>query len=192
MSQLYPAGAVLNANRRLVAYAGLGILGLIAIYVLFQVLTQANLFGGGGGGTTQDTGPSGTQFQQADGFLRASLNPALASVATAVKPIPVDCGGTHSVTCRNTLEDADTAEVRAITVIDQGTFPGCISASVVQTRRDLAVQEQALKAALIGFRANNDNLVTRGLADFSAAAPTLKSDGDALTAAEQSACPKTP
>ena len=193
-TQLYPAGAALNANRRIVAYVGLGILGLIALYVLFQVvLSQTNLFGGGvPSGPPVDTGPTGTQFQQADGFLVSSMNPALASVTAAVKPIPLDCGGTHSVTCRNTLEDADTAVVKAITVIDKGPFPGCMAASVVQTRHDLVNLDQALKAALIGFRANSDGVVTKGLADFTAASPTLKADGDALRAAEISACPKTP
>jgi hypothetical protein len=189
VAQLYPAGAALNANRRLVAYLGLAILGLIAIYVLWQSVAGLNLFGGGTTGTTPDNSPTGTQFVQADGFL---VNPALASVATAVKPIPVDCTGTHSVTCRNTLEDADAAVVKAITVIDKGPFPGCLAASVVQTRRDLVNLDQALKAALIGFRYNSDALVTKGLADFTAAAPTLKADGEALKASQVSACPKTP
>jgi hypothetical protein len=189
LDQLYPATAVVNSNRRIAIYVGLGFLGLIALYIVFQALSQANLFGSGG--TAADTGPVGTQFQQADGFLSGSLNPALASVATAVKTIRVDCQGTHSVTCRNTLEDSDLAMVKAISVIDRGTFPSCISASVVQTRRDLAIQEQALKAALIGFRTNNDDLISKGLADYAAAAPALKIDGDALKAVEQSACPKS-
>jgi len=192
VAQLYPAGAALNANRRLVAYVGLGILGLIAIYVLWQAVAGLNLFGGGTTGTAPDNSPTGTQFVQADGFLVNSLSPALASTATAVKPIPVDCTGTHSVTCRNTLEDADAAVVKAITVIDKGPFPGCLAASVVQTRRDLVNLDQALKAALIGFRYNSDALVTKGLADFTTAAPTLKVDGEALKAAATSACPKTP
>ena len=127
---------------------GLGVLGLVAIYVLFQVMSQMNLFGTRpGAGSPTDTGPVGTQFQQADGFLSGSLNPALSSVAGAVGPISLDCQGTHSVTCRNTLQDADAAMAKAITVIDRGAFPSCISAPVVQTRRDLAIQEQALQAA---------------------------------------------
>ena len=192
VSQLYPARAALNANRQLVIYVGLGILGLIALIVLWQSVSGLNLFGGGTSGTTPDNSPTGTQFVQADGFLVGSLNPALASIATAVKPIPVDCTGAHSVTCRNTLEDADAAVVKAITVIDKGPFPGCLAASVVQTRRDLVNLDQALKGALIGFRYNSDALVTKGLADFTAAAPTLKTDGDALKASQISACPKTP
>jgi hypothetical protein len=191
VSQLYPAGAALNANRRLVAYVALGILGVIALYVLVQVLSTA-LGNAGSGGTPADTSPTGTQFQQAEGFLVGSLNPAINSLATPVNRIPLDCGGTHSVTCRSTLEDADTAVMKAVTIIDKGGFPACLSASVVQTRRDLVYQDQALKAALIGFRSNNDGLVTKGLADFAALAPTLKTDGDALKAAEISACPKTP
>ena len=194
VSQLYPASAAISANRKLVTYAGLGILGLIALYVLFQVLSSAGLFTLRGDGTaaTPDTGPTGTQFQQADGFLAGTLNPALASIATPVNRIPLDCGGTHSTTCRNTLEDADTAVVKAIAIIDKGSFPGCIAASTIQTRRDLVNQDQALKTALIGFRANSDGLVTKGLADFAAVASTLKTDGEALKAAEASACPKTP
>ncbi|MDQ6917997.1 MAG: hypothetical protein M3Z98_01430 [Candidatus Dormibacteraeota bacterium] len=192
VSQLYPASAALNANRKLVTYAGLGILGLIALYVLYQVLVNAGLFNGGGGNTLPDTGPTGTQFQQADGFLTKSLNPALASVASAEKPIAVDCGGSHSVTCRNTLENADSALVLAIRAIDQGTFPGCLSTTVVLTRRDLAVQEQVMRAALIGFRSNTDDLVTRGLADYTAASATVAADGNALKAAAQTACPKSP
>jgi hypothetical protein len=192
IAQLYPAGAALNANRRLVAYVGLGILGLIAIYVLWQAVAGLNLFGGGATGTTPDNSPTGTQFVQADGFLVNSLNPALASITTAVKPIPVDCTGTHSVTCRNTLENADAAVVKAITVIDKGPFPGCLAASVVQTRRDLVNLDQALKTALIGFSYNGDALVTKGLADFTAATPMLKVDGNALKASAISACPKTP
>jgi len=133
----------------------------------------------------------GTQFQQADGFLSGSLNPALSSVAGATGPIALDCQGTHSVTCRNTLQDADAAMAKAISAIDRGTFPSCLSASVVQTRRDLAIQEQALTAAVIGFKANNDELISKGLADYTAAAPTLKTDADALKTAEQSYCPKT-
>jgi len=54
------------------------------------------------------------------------------------------------------------------------------------------ILDQALKAALIGFRSNSDTLVTKGLADFTAVYPTLKTDGDALKATEQSACPKSP
>jgi hypothetical protein len=192
MAQLYPAAAVLNSNRRIAIYGGLGILGLIAVYVLIQVTSQMNLFGPRpGAGSPTDTGPVGTQFQQADGFLSGSLNPALSSVAGAVGPIALDCQGTHSVTCRNTLQDADAAMTKAISAIDRGTFPSCISASVVQTRRDLEIQDQALTAAVIGFKANNDELISKGLADYTAAAPTLKTDADALKTAEQSNCPKT-
>ncbi len=192
MAQLYPAVSALSSNRRIVTYVGLGILGLIALYVLFQALSAANLFGPGPGGPgPTDTGPVGTQFQQADGFLSGSLDPALTTVASATKPIAVDCLGAHSVTCRNTIQDADVAMAKATTVIDRGTFPSCLSASVVQTRRDLVVQEQALKTALIGFRANNDDLITKGLADYAAAAPTLKTDTDALKTVLQSSCPKT-
>jgi hypothetical protein len=193
VSQLYPAGAALNANRRLATYVGLGILGLIALIVLVQVLSQAGLFGGGaGGGTPVDTSPTGTQFDQADGFLSLSLNPALSSLATPLNRIAIDCGGTHSVTCKNTLDDSNAAAVKAIAVIDKGPFPGCLAASVVQSRRDLAILDQALEAALIGFRSNSDALVTKGLADFAVAYPTLKTDGDALKATELSACPKSP
>ncbi|HEY8810937.1 MAG TPA: hypothetical protein VIO86_00440 [Candidatus Dormibacteraeota bacterium] len=192
MEQLYPASAALNANRRLVAYVGLGILGLIALYVLVQVLGQMGLFTPRTTLSGPDAGPTGTQFQQADGFLSGTLNPALESVTTAVTPIPTDCGGTHSVTCRGTLENADTALVKAIAAIDKGGFPNCLAASVVQSRRDLVNLDQAIKTALIGFGGNSDALVTKGLAEYSAASPTLKADGDALKAAEQSACPKTP
>jgi hypothetical protein len=192
VTQLYPARAALNANRQLVIYVGLGILGLVALIVLWQAVSGLNLFGGGTGGTTPDNSPTGTQFVQADGFLVGSLNPALASITTTTKPILVDCTGAHSITCRNTLEDADAAVVKAITVIDKGPFPGCLAASVVQTRRDLVNLDQALKGALIGFRSNSDALVTKGLADFTAAAPSLKIDGDALRASQISACPKTP
>ena len=158
------------------------------------MLSAAGLFSlrGGSTGTLPDTGPTGTQFQQADTFLAGSLNPALTSLATPVNRIPLDCGGTHSVTCRNTLDDADTAVVKAIVIIDKGPFPGCIAASTVQTRRDLVNLDQALKAALIGFRANSDGLVTKGIADSAALAPTLKTDGDALKAAAASGCPRTP
>jgi hypothetical protein len=193
IAQLYPARAALNANRQLATYVGLGILGLIALIVVVQVVSQSGLFGGGGGGATPvDTSPTGTQFQQADGFLSGSLNPALTSLATPLNRIALDCGGTHSVTCRNTLDDSNTAVVKAIAVIDKGPFPGCLAASVVQSRRDLVILDQALEAALIGFRSNSDALVTKGLADFTAAYPTLKTDGDALKATEQSACPKSP
>ncbi len=192
MAQLYPASAALNANRRLVTYAGLAILGVIALFVLYQVLSSMNLFGPGASVTGPDAGPTGTQFQQADGFLSGSFNPALDSVTSGVTPIPTDCGGTHSVTCRNTLENADTALVKAITVIDKGTFPSCLAAPVVQSRHDLVNLEQAIKTALIGFQDNSDGLVTKGLADYTALAPTLKADGDAMKAAEQSACPKSP
>jgi hypothetical protein len=191
MDQLSPAAAVLSSNRRIAIYGGLAILGLIALYVLFQVLSQMNLFAlRPGPSSPTDTGPVGTQFQQADGFLSGSLNPALSSVAGAVGPIALDCQGTHSVTCRNTLQDANAAMAKAITAIDRGTFPSCMSASVVQTRRDLEIQEQALTAAVIGFRANNDDLITKGLADYTAAAPTLKADADTLKTAE-SICPKS-
>jgi len=192
MEQLYPAGAALNANRRLVAYVGLGILGLIALYVLVQVLGQMGLFTPRTPLSGPDAGPTGTQFQQADGFLSGSLNPALDSVTTAVTPIPTDCGGTHSVTCRGTLENADTALVKAIAVIDKGGFPNCLAASIVQSRHDLVNLDQAIKTSLIGFGGNSDALVTKGLADYTAASPTLKADGVALKAAEQAACPKTP
>jgi hypothetical protein len=192
VSTLYPARTALNSNRKLVTYAGLGILALIAIYVVFVVLSQGGLFGPSGGAAIQDTGPTGTQFQQADGFLTGSLNPALTSVTSAMSPISTDCLGAHSVTCRNTLENSDAAVVKAITVIDKGTFPGCLAASLVQTRKDLVNLDQAMKAALIGFRSNSDALVTKGLADLTAASPTVKANGAALKAAAQSACPKTP
>jgi hypothetical protein len=194
VSQLYPAAAAISANRKLVTYAGLAVLGLIALYVLFQVLSAAGLFTlrGGSAGTPPDTGPSGTQFQQADGFLTGSLNPTLTSLATPMNRIPLDCGGTHSVTCRNTLEDADAATTKAIGVIDKGQFPGCIAITTVQARRDLVNLDQALHAALIGFRTNSDGVVTKGLADFATLAPTIKADGEALKAAAAAGCPKTP
>ena len=190
-AELTPLVAWLTDNRKLATIAGLTILGLVALYAIVQVFAAAGLFGGSGGPAATDQGPSGSQYQQADGFLSGSLNPALTSVATAVAPIAVDCGGTYSVTCRNTLENVDAAAVKAIGVIDRGPFPVCVAAPVVQTRQDLVTMEQGSRAALIGFRENSQALITRGLAELSGASPALKADGDALKAAEQSAaCPR--
>ena len=189
-SRTHPATSVLDANRRLITYGGLGILVLIALFVVFQVFSQWNLLGSGGA-AVPDIGPTGTQFVQANGFLN-TLSPSLDSIATRVKSIPADCGGTHSVTCQSSIEYADASVVKAIDVIDRGAFPGCLAPSLVQVRRDLANLDQALKTALIGFRANTDALVTRGLADVEAASPPLNADGSALTAVARSACPNAP
>jgi hypothetical protein len=189
-SQFQPAVGNLTSNRQVLIWAGVAILGLVAIYVTYQVLANSNLFGGNGG-TPPDLGPSGTQAQQADAFL-GSLNPALDSTASAFRPIAVDCGGTHSVTCRSSLEDADSATLKAIAVIDNKAFPNCLAATVVQARHDLVNIEQALKTAVIGFHSNSDDLTTRGLKDFTAVSAALKTDQDALKAAGQASCPKGP
>lgn len=189
-AQLASATAWLDEHRRLAAAAGLLIVGLILVYAVIQVFNQAGLFGGSGGAATPDQGPTGSQYQQADGFVSGSLNPALSSLAAATGPIAIDCGGTYSVTCRNTLENADAATVKAIAVIDRGPFPVCVAAPLVQTRQDLVTMEQGMKAALIGFRENSQALITKGLAQVNVATPALKADGDALKAVEQSpACP---
>ena len=190
-AQLYPAVGKLTGNRQVLIWAGVAVLGLVALYVVFQVGANSNLFGGNGGGTSPDLGPSGTQSQQADAFL-GSLNPALDSTASAYRPIAVDCGGTHSVTCRSTLEDADAATVKTIVVMDSKPFPNCLAATVVQARHDLVTTEQALRTAVIGFHSNSDDLTTKGLKDFSAASPALKTDQDALKAAGLASCPKGP
>ena len=191
VARLYPARVGLTSNRQLVTYGGLGVLGLIALFVVFQVLSQVNLFGASGNSTPVEAAPTGTQFQQADRFLSGSLNPALESVTFNATQIPTDCGGTHSVTCQSTLENADTAFLKAIAVIDKGPFPSCLAAPVVQMRHDLVNLDQAIKAALIGFK-GNDSLVTKGLADFKALAASVKANSDALRAAEQASCPKSP
>ncbi len=189
--QLTLALAWLTENRKLAMIAGLAILGLIVLYTIVQIIGQAGVFGGSGGTATTDQGPTGSQYQQADGFLSGSLSPALASVAAAISPVATDCGGTFSVTCRNTLENADTAAVKAIAVIDRGPFPVCVATPVVQTRQDLVTLEQGIKSALIGFRENSQGLITKGLAQLNGASPPLKADGDALKAAQQSpACPR--
>ena len=181
----------LDEHRRLAVGAGLAIIGLVLLYAVVQVFIESGLFGSGGGSTTTDRGPTGSQFQQADGFVSGSLNPALSSLAAATGPIAIDCGGTYSVTCRNTLENADAATVKTIAVIDRGPFPVCVAAPLVQTRQDLVTMEQGIRTALIGFRENSQALITRGLAQLNLAAPALKVDGDALKVVEQSpACPR--
>ena len=190
-AQLYPAVGKLTGNRQVLIWAGVAVLGLVALYVVFQVGANSNLFGGNGGGTSPDLGPSGTQSQQADAFLGV-LSPTLDAAASAYRPIAVDCGGTHSVTCRSTLEDADTATLKAIAVLDSKPFPNCLAANVVQSRHDLVETDQALKTAVIGFHSNADDLTTMGIKDFNALSPALKADQDALRAAGQTACPKGP
>ena len=190
-TQFYPTVGKLTSNRQVLIWAGVAVLGLVAIYVIFQVVANSNLFGGNGSGTPPDLGPSGTQAQQADAFL-GSLNPALDSTASAYRPIAVDCGGTFSVTCRSTLEDADTATVKAIAVLDTKPFPSCLVTNAVQTRHDLVDIEQALRTAVIGFHSSSDDLKVKGLKDFNALAPALKADQDAIKAAGQTSCPKGP
>ena len=190
-SRLASATAWLDEHRSLAIGAGLVIIGLVLVYAVAQVFIEAGLFSGGGGTTTTDRGPTGSQYQQADGFVSGSLNPALSSLAAATGPIAIDCGGTYSVTCRNTLENADAATVKAIAVIDRGPFPVCVATPLVQTRQDLVTMEQGIRAALIGFRENSQALITKGLAQLNLASPALKADGDALKVVEQSpACPR--
>jgi hypothetical protein len=190
VSQLYPAAAGLTSNRRLLIGVGLAVLGLVALIIAFQVISQS--LGSIGAGTSPDQGPTGTQYQQADGFLAGSLNPALTGAATAVAPIAADCAGAHSVTCRGAIEDADTAAVKAIAIIDKGAFPACLATSVVPNRQHLVTLDQALKTGLIGFHSNSEDLISKGIKDSAAASPALKTDQDALKATQVAACPKTP
>jgi hypothetical protein len=128
---------------------------------------------------------TGTEFVRAERFRTTSLEPAVISLNKTLPTMSQVCVGTLSNSCFSAIGATDLEVQNVVSVIDHGSVPLCIAGPVNKLRVDFQGMHAGLQAALTGFQNNDRAAVGNGLNRFAAFGPALKTDGDALTTAEQ-------
>jgi hypothetical protein len=173
-------------------YVGVGVVVLVMAMILLNSMNFIQLpWPGSGSSSSNQTVASptpnntGTEFVRAERFLNSSLEPAVISMSKTLPTMSQVCVGTLSNSCFNAIGTTDQQVQTVVLVIDRGSVPLCIAGPVNKIRADFQGMHAGLQAALTGFQNNDRAAVGNGLTRFSSFGPALKTDGDALTAAEQ-------
>jgi hypothetical protein len=125
--------------------------------------------------------PAGFEFQLADKFWNGSALPALAEVSRTLPTINSRCKANLTATCRAAILATDQKVQRAVTVINQGDIPACITDDVTRFKGHLESMGGGLQIALDGYNAGDRLMVAQGLSQFHESLLPLDQDAAAVT-----------
>jgi hypothetical protein len=173
-------------------YVGAAVVVLVMAMIVLNSMNFIQLPWPGSGSSSSNQAAAsptpnntGTEFVRAQRFLNTSLEPAVLSLDKTLPTMTQVCVGTLSNSCFDAISSTDQQVQNVVSVIDHGSVPLCIAGPVNKLRVDFQGMHAGLQAALTGFQNNDRAAVGNGLTRFSSFGPALKTDGDALTAAEQ-------
>ena len=173
-------------------YVGVGLVVLVMAMLVLNSMNFIQLPWPGSGSSSSNQAVAsptpdntGTEFVRAQRFLNTSLEPAIISLEKTLPTMSQVCVGTLSNSCFNAIGSTDQQVQNVVSVIDHGSVPLCIAGAVNKLRADFQGMHAGLQAALTGFQNNDRAAVGNGLSRFGSFGTPLKTDGDALSAAEQ-------
>jgi hypothetical protein len=125
--------------------------------------------------------PAGVEYARASAFWNNAGLPALAGVIRSKTGIAANCKGKLSTSCRDAITNADQKVQYAITVINQGDIPACLTTHVTRFKSDLLSMDGGLQIALKGYKDGDQQEVNQGLSQFQVSSQPLTEDAAAVT-----------
>ena len=125
--------------------------------------------------------PAAVEYTRATAFWDKTELPALVAVTRSLPAIKKNCRGKLSAACRTAIQATDQKLQFAITVINTGDIPACLTTHVTRLKSDLLSMDGGLQIALNGYRAGDIQKVNQGLAQYGASSGPLSQDTAAVT-----------
>jgi hypothetical protein len=125
--------------------------------------------------------PAGAEYARASAFWNNTEVPAVAAVIKSVPAITKNCKGRLSAACQTAIVATDQKLQYAITVINTGDIPACLTTHVTRFKSDLLAMDGGLQVALNGYRAGDQQQVDQGLALFQENSLPLTEDAAAVS-----------
>jgi hypothetical protein len=125
--------------------------------------------------------PAGLEFGRAYLFWHSSALPAVADMSRSVPAINSRCKGRLTAPCQASITVTDQKLQTAITIINNGDIPACITTHLSRFKSDLEKMDGGLQIALNGYRAGDRSLVAQGLTQFYDSQRPLSVDAAAVT-----------
>lgn len=131
--------------------------------------------------TTPTPTPAAVEYTRATAFWDKTELPAITAVTRSMPAIKKYCGGKLKAACRTAIEATDQKLQFAISVINTGDVPACLTTHVTRLKSDLLSMDGGLAIALNGYRAGDIQKVNQGLAHYRESASPLSQDAAAVT-----------
>jgi hypothetical protein len=125
--------------------------------------------------------PAGAEYAKASAFWNDAGLPALAGVIRSEPAIKSNCKGKLSTACHNAVTVGDEKLQYAITVINQGDIPACLTTHVTRYKSDLLSMDGGLQIALNGYKAGDKPQVDQGITQFLVSSDSLVADAANVT-----------
>jgi hypothetical protein len=126
--------------------------------------------------------PAGTEFDRADIFWNRQAIPALVEFIKTVPAINTKCKtNLLAAGCHAAILASDQKLEQAVTVINQGDVPACLTTDLTRFKGDVLSMDGGLQISLNGYKAGDKNMVLQGLSQFHDAALTFGPDSTAVT-----------
>jgi hypothetical protein len=132
--------------------------------------------------------PAGLEFGRAYLFWYNSGLPALANMNKTVPALNTRCKGSLPATCQAAIAATDQKLQAAITVINQGNIPACLTTHLTTFKSDLEAMDGGLQIALNGYKAGDKGMITQGLTQFHESAIPLNQDAAVVTSDVKALC----
>jgi hypothetical protein len=125
--------------------------------------------------------PAGVEYARASTFWNDGEQPALVEVVRGLPAISTNCKGNLTAACRNAITAMDVKLKYAVSVINTGDIPACLTTHVGRYKGDLLSMDGGMQISLIGFNAGDRDKVAQGLEQFREALLPLADDATSVS-----------
>jgi hypothetical protein len=133
--------------------------------------------------------PSGVELQRANNFWPGTVFPLLGQVVKTLTPLKTQCfTGSRRAGCRSAIVATDQKLQLVMAAINKGDIPACIATHVATFRGDVESMDGGLQISLIGYKAGDQVMISRGLAQFVEAVRPLVADGELVNSDLKAYC----
>jgi hypothetical protein len=132
--------------------------------------------------------PAGVEYARASAFWNNAGLPALAGVIRSVPAINSNCKGNLTTGCHTAIAATDVKLQYAISVINQGDIPACLTTHVTRYKSDLLSMDGGIQVALNGFKAGDRDELAQGLDQFRTSSLPVVEDAAAVSHDMQVLC----
>jgi len=124
----------------------------------------------------------------ADRYLSGFMGPSIVNFEHSETLLGEVCNGFLTLSCEDTLTQADNNVNSVASVVDHHAPVACIAAPVARIRSDLGNIDKALQVALQAYHDNSAAELVQGLAQYTSATQALGQDLVAARSAEKNIC----
>jgi hypothetical protein len=125
--------------------------------------------------------PAGVEYARASAFWTNSSLPALEGVTRAVPAINTNCKGNLTTGCHTAITAMDVKLQYAVTIINTGDIPACLTTHVRRYKGDLLSMDGGIQIALNGYKAGDRQELAQGIDQFRTSSLPLLADAAAVS-----------